>query len=154
MNQISSKIPPEDSVHSICPIQTIIFDDPIINETILSEHNIRYHVCFASHICLKYLSGFQKCIRLFRIEIPASVEVIKSNAFECCVSLHAVVFRRDSRIREIHGFRYCQPLRRIEIQSGSPIQNLPFFRAFHNVWFSGRCQKNGRYFLKLVPVAI
>jgi hypothetical protein len=103
MSQASSKVPSKDSVDSLYPIQTIIFDDPIINEAVLSEDNVRYHVCFASHIYLRKLSGFEWCKRLFRIAIPPSVEVIDSNAFSHCSLLSEVIFAADSHLETLGG---------------------------------------------------
>jgi hypothetical protein len=93
----------------------IIFDRPIINEAILSHYHMCYDVCFASGICLRKLSGFQFCRRLFQIEIPASVEVIESSAFSCCASLSEVIFPSDSRLKMLSGFSGCLQLRRFEI---------------------------------------
>jgi hypothetical protein len=74
------------------------------------------------------LGGFHSCHHVFQIEIPVSVEVIDLMAFCGCESLHAVVCAPDSRIRDIQGFSGCKSLSRIEMDSGSPIANLPFFR--------------------------
>jgi hypothetical protein len=133
MSQTSSKVPPKDSVNPLCPIQMIIFDDSNINEAILSEDNIRYHVCFASHICLKNLSGFRSCNRLFRIEIPASVEVIYRNAFFGCHSLTEVIFPANSRLKILDGFHYCSGFFRIEIPASVEIINPEAFMGCNSL---------------------
>jgi hypothetical protein len=85
--------------------------------------NLLRGVIFPAESRLKILWRFEYCFQFLQIEIPISVEVINLNAFLYCDSLHSVVFSPDSHIREIHGFCDCKSLSRIEIQSGSPIQN-------------------------------
>jgi hypothetical protein len=47
---------PNDSVHFLSPVQRIIVDDPIINETVLSQDNILCHVRVSTQICFRKLS--------------------------------------------------------------------------------------------------
>jgi hypothetical protein len=54
------------------------------------------------------------CVSLHRVDIPASVEVISSNAFRLCVSLIEIHFSTPSHLREIAGLNFCTFLRRIE----------------------------------------
>jgi hypothetical protein len=121
MFQSASKTPSEDCVRPLPPIRTIIFDSTIIDETVLSKADARYHVCFAPQICLKQLSGFQFCRRLLRIEIPVSVEIIDLNAFFGCHSLTEVIFPGDSRLRRLNGFQSCTQLSRIQIPASVQI---------------------------------
>jgi hypothetical protein len=67
-------------------------------------------ISFPTESRLKRLARFERCAQLFRIEIPASVEVINLNAFLDCNSLHALLFTPDSHIREIRGFSGCKSL--------------------------------------------
>jgi hypothetical protein len=82
---------------------------PFSNCTSLRE------VLFAGDSRLKVIDGFQGCTSLRRVEIPASVEEIKSRSFFGCTALTEVTFARDSRLRVIHGFQGCTSLYRLEI---------------------------------------
>jgi hypothetical protein len=60
------------------------------------------------------MGGFEECVRLKWIVMPASVEVIEF-AFDRCESLKFVTFEAGTRLRVIDGFRSCGSLRRIAI---------------------------------------
>jgi hypothetical protein len=60
-------------------------------------------VIFSSDSQLQELNGFQRCAALCRVEVPASVEIIKG--FYECDSLRELRFPRGSRIKKITELR-------------------------------------------------
>jgi hypothetical protein len=59
------------------------------------------------------INGFWYCQSVERIEFPSNVEIV--NGFSDCHSLSEVVFKRDSQVREIHGFCFCLSPKQMEI---------------------------------------
>ena len=52
---------------------------------------------------IEYCGAFCNCISLTEIEIPASVETIKTTAFHGCSSLTTVAFEKGSQLKKISG---------------------------------------------------
>ena len=52
---------------------------------------------------IEYCGAFCNCISLTEIEIPASVETIKTTAFRICSSLTTVAFEKGSQLKKISG---------------------------------------------------
>jgi hypothetical protein len=72
-------------------------------------------VRFASDSRLRVIDGFLRCASLIQLEIPASVEEIRSSAFKECSELAEVIFPIDSRLRSLSGFRVCNSLHSLKI---------------------------------------
>jgi hypothetical protein len=89
----------------------------IISRTDFQSCSSLNEVIFSSNCHLREIDGFQKCISLCRIEIPASVELIGDLGFFQCTSLTEIFFLSDSHLREIRGFQKCTSLCRIEVPS-------------------------------------
>jgi hypothetical protein len=49
------------------------------------------------------------------VEIPASVEVIKTRAFSNCTALREVIFATASCLRVMNGFQQCRSLCRLDL---------------------------------------
>jgi hypothetical protein len=96
-------------------------------------------VCSPIYSCLGILSGFHSCPQLFRIAIPASVEIITLSAFSDCNSLSKVIFPTNSRLKTLGGFHSCTQLFRIEIPASVEIIDLNAFSncdSLHGVVFA------------------
>ena len=86
-----------------------------------------------------YYGAFSDCTALTSIEIPASVETIKSTAFQGCSSLATVTFEKGSKLKTIGGsyasyyygaFSNCTALTSIEIPASvETIKAAAFMRC-------------------------
>ena len=89
-----------------------------------------------------YYGAFSDCTALTSIEIPASVETIKSTAFQGCSSLATVTFEKGSKLKTIGGsyasydayyygaFSDCTALTSIEIPASvETIEAAAFMRC-------------------------
>jgi hypothetical protein len=109
-----------ESVYVPASVEIIDFG-AFANCTALTE------VTFAPDSRLIVIDGFFGCMRLYRIEIPASVRIIGFSKdaegflimsmapFSECEALTEVIFAADSHLQVINGFQVCPSLCRLEI---------------------------------------
>jgi hypothetical protein len=66
-------------------------------------------VIYSSNNNLREKRGFQYCTSLCRIEIPTSVEKIRSDGLDEWISLHLIIIRTGCRMRINAGLRDFNP---------------------------------------------
>jgi hypothetical protein len=71
-------------------------------------------------------SAFENCTRLASITIPPTVEVIETEAFRYCLSLHGVRIGTGSRLRLIEkkAFYDCMHIDPIDVPSSAKVRGL------------------------------
>jgi hypothetical protein len=88
--------------------------------------SIREVIFIAPSRC-RAIHGFNNFVRLFRIVIPRSVEVVDQWGFYGCRSLTDLTFESGSHLTWISGFRSCTALARIAIPSSVEVIRVAAF---------------------------
>jgi hypothetical protein len=83
------------------------------------------------------LAGFEGSGSLFRLEIPASVEIMRSLSSAQSDSLHEVGLARGSRIRKLTDFPVCESAPQIyHFSRHLKVACLSTTRQVNDRWFS------------------
>lgn len=106
-----------DGVFNRSDIQSVVLGSNIesVGPNAFSKCSLLKSVTFGSNMI--YIGGFDECINLTSVEIPASVLILENGAFRGCTALESVTFPEDSSLAliDLGAFQDCTSLKELHL---------------------------------------